>query len=273
VSRPIPNHGTEARYQGTVNRPACRCRRCIDGWTKAGKKRQLAALQGRPASIPAAPVTTHLLKLHASGMSNGQIAAASGVNSSTIRDHARGAFPTIRRTTAEKILAVRTDQPLTIGHVPALASTRRCRALYAAGHAPATIAAAHPRLLLRSVEYIVQGARSVVSAANHNAIAEVYQTLATAQGTSDRARARAAVEGWAGPGYWDDEDFDNPHFVPALKVTARQAEIVAENAAWLIEDGLHPDIAAKWLGKSRFYIDRALREARAAQVDQLETAA
>lgn len=258
--KPIPDHGTEARYQGSTTRPGCRCRTCINGWTKAGQKRLLARIEGRPATIPAEAVTRHIALLHAADMTTGQIAAASGVNPSTIKDHARGAFPRIRRTTAEKILAVRMDQPLTVGHVPALASTRRCRALYAAGHGPATIAAAHPALQMRSVEYIVQGARRVVSVSNHTAISAAYQVLAATPGTSDRARARATVEGWAGPGYWDDEDFDNPHFVPALEVTTRQAEIVAENAAWLIEDGLHPDIAAKWLGKSRFYVDRSLRE-------------
>lgn len=260
AAKPEPPHGSEARYQGATNRPGCRCRTCIDGWTRAGQKRLLDRLAGRPATIPAEPVTQHIALLHASDMTTGQIAAAARVDVSTVRDHARGAFPRIRRATAEKILAVQPHHQATVGHVPALASMRRCRALYAAGHAPATIAAAHPNLQLRSVEYIVHGARRLVSVANHTGIAEAYKRLATVPGTSDRVRARAAIEGWAGPDYWDDDDFDNPHFEPAVKVTARQAEIVAENAAWLIADGLHPDIAAKWLGKSRFYIDRALRE-------------
>lgn len=215
ATRPTPAHGTEPRYQGSVNRPACRCRTCIDGWTRAGQKRLLARLAGRPATVPAQPVTQHIALLHASDMTTGQIAAASGVDASTVRDHARGAFPRIRRTTADKILAVQPHHQAAVGHVPSLASIRRCRALYAAGHAPAAIAAAHPKLQLRSVEYILRGVRRFVSVANHNAIAEVYKQLATMPGSSDRARARAAVEGWAGPAYWDEEDFDNPHFDPA----------------------------------------------------------
>ena len=260
MTRPIPAHGTEARYQGSVNRPACRCSTCIAGWTKAGQKRLLARLEGRPASVPAAPVTRHIAVLHAADMTTGQIAAAAHVDASTVRDHAKGQFPNIRRTTAEKILAVRPEQDVALGQVPALASIRRCRALCAVGHSPATIADAHPTLQKRSVEYITTGARRLVSAKNHHAIREAYTQLSQVEGISDRMLARAAVEGWAGPGYWDDEDFDNPRFVPALQVSARQAEIIAENAAWLIADGLHPDIAAKWLGKSRFYLDRSLRE-------------
>ncbi|MER6098402.1 hypothetical protein ABT154_21590 [Streptomyces sp. NPDC001728] len=216
MTKPVPAHGTEARYQGSITRPPCRCPKCITGWTQAGQKRLLARLQGRPATIPAESVTRYIALLHAADMTTGQIAAASGVNASTVRDHARAAFPTIRRTTAEKILAVRPRCQVNLGHVPALASTRRCRALYAAGHAPATIAAAHPNLQIRTVEYVVQGARRLVSVANHSAIAEAYQKLAATPGASHRVRERAAAEGWAGPDFWDDEDFDNPDFTPAL---------------------------------------------------------
>lgn len=263
AARPVPPHGSEGRYQGTRLRPGCRCRTCINGWNKAHQKRVLARLEGRPPKVPAAPITAHIALLYASDMTTGQIAHASGVSASTIKDHASGLFPTIRRTTAVKILAVTPLQPTAVGFVPALGTIRRLRALYAAGHGSHQINAAQPELQIRSVEYIVAGTRSQVSVANRDAVAAVYRTLSNSGGQSPRAKQRAETEDWAGPEYWDEEDFENPAFTPALKVTAKAAEVIAEDAAWLIEHGLDRDLAAKRIGKSRFYIDRALREAAA----------
>ncbi|MFG2328297.1 hypothetical protein ACGFMM_01590 [Streptomyces sp. NPDC048604] len=262
MTRSIPAHGTQGRYKGTANRPPCHCTKCVDGWTRAGQKRLLSRLNGQPASIPAEPVTRHIAKLHAAGMSTGQVAEASGVNASTVRDHARGAFPTIHRTTAEKILAVRPCHQASIGFVPALASTRRCQALYAAGHAPDTIAAAHPHLQVRSVEYIVRGSRQRVSVANHNAIAEAYMQLADIPGNS-RVRERASAEGWAGPEYWDDEDFGNPDFTPAtsdalnvLQLGAHRRREIAHLAASNVPEH---EIAAR-LGMARAYVHDLIRD-------------
>jgi DNA-directed RNA polymerase specialized sigma24 family protein len=266
MSRPIPDHGTEARYQGTVTRPACRCRHCIDGWTKAGKKRQLAALQGRPASIPTAPVTAHLLKLHSSGMSNGQIAAASNVNSSTIRDHARGAFPTIRRTTANKILAVKPKQYGDIGYLPALYSRRRCQALYAIGHGSHAIAAATSGLSVRTIEYVTYGTRRYVSVLNHRAIGEAYSTLSGIRGNATRAINRARREGWPDPTWWEDMGrIDDPDFDPAAAVeremnrdelAALRRQEIAHLASFNVPEH---EIAAR-LGMSPSYVHDLIRD-------------
>lgn len=237
-TRPLPEHGSEARYQGSLNRPGCRCRTCINGWTRAGKRRHLARLQGRPATIPAEPVTKHLALLLSSDMTTGQIAAASGVNPSTIKDHANGNFPTIRRTTAEKILAVRPGQQPSIGFVPALGSIRRCRALYAVGHNADDIAAAHPQLQLRTIDHVIRGDRRHVAAFVHQAIAEAYKALCQQSGNSARAKARASKEGWAGPDYWDHEDFDNPDFEPVTAIDFKRDQIAElrreeiEHLAW-----------------------------------------
>lgn len=216
----LPPHGSEARYQGTTTRPGCRCRTCIDGWTLAGKRRHLARLQGKPASIPSEPVTHHLTRLYAANMTTGQIAAASGVDVSTIRDHAKGKFPRIRRTTANKILAVRPGGHPAIGFVPALGSIRRCRALYAHGHGAQDIAAAHPQLQTRTVDHIIRGDRQHVAAFVQAAVTDAYRLLSAAPGTSTQAKSRAAREGWLGPAYWDDDEFDNPAFDPAATLRA-----------------------------------------------------
>jgi hypothetical protein len=263
ASKPLPPHGSQARYKGTVNRPACHCDRCVAGWTRAGQKRLLARLEGRPASVPAAPVTEHITLLLASDMTTCQIAAAAGVSVSTITVHARGAFPRIHRATAEKILAVRPRQYVGVGYVPALGSTRRCRALYAIGHGPAAIAASVPELELRSVEYIVRGARKAVSVTNHFAVIQAYRALSGTAGTSAKALSRAERHDWAGPDYWDEDDFDNPDFTPATGPTPRYV-VLSENGLELERQGHTREQAAERLGVTRDGLQRALQIYRSA---------
>lgn len=214
ATKPLPPHGSEARYQGATGRPGCRCRTCLNGWSRAGQRRLLARLEGRPAMIPAGPVTEHLQTLLASDMTTGQICRAANVNPSTVHDHARGAFPNIRRTTAEKILAVKPRQYGNVGNVSAHGSIRRLRALYAEGHTAQHIADHHDALSERALEYIVEGARQRVSIRNHDAIAAVYRELHGTPGPSLRAKERAAAERWPNAGCWDDEDIDNPNALP-----------------------------------------------------------
>lgn len=267
-TRPVPPHGSEGRYQGTRLRPGCRCKTCIHGWNKAHQKRALARLEGLPPKVSAGPVTAHIAFLYAGDMTTGQIAHAAHVSPSTIKDHANGLFPTIRRATAEKILAVALEQPCTIGYVPALGTMRRLQTLYAAGHGSHQINTVCPQLQQRNIEYIVAGARSQVAVAIRDAATTTYRELSGRPGTSPRAKQRAEAEGWAGPEYWDLDDFDNPTFTPALTVALKAVDIVAENAEWLIESGLDRNEAAKRIGKSRFYIDRALREVAATEPDK-----
>jgi DNA-directed RNA polymerase specialized sigma24 family protein len=141
-----------------------------------------------------------------------QIATLSGVNVTTVRDHTAGDFLTLRRTTAEKLLAVRPSQQPTDGWVSSLGAIRRCRALYTLGHGAKAIAAAHPDLQLRTVEYIIRGKRQHLTVAVHNTICEAYRKLCRVAGTSSQAKLRAATEGWHGPLAWDD--IDNPTAKP-----------------------------------------------------------
>ncbi|TXS22433.1 hypothetical protein EAO70_06120 [Streptomyces sp. adm13(2018)] len=227
--------------------------------------RILAQLGGRPASVAAKPVTQHIAMLQAASMTTGQIAEASGINVSTVRDHARGTLPTIHRTTAEKILAVQPHQQATIGFVPALASIRRLRALYAAGHTAHAIAATHPDLQIRSVDYIVRGARRFVSVANQAAIAHAYVQLADIQGASRRTQARAKAEGWVGPEYWDEDSFDDPHFIPATRDTPRYIRLAEDGLELEHLQGYTRQQAANRLGVSKDALQQAISRYRAAQ--------
>ncbi|URN11316.1 hypothetical protein LUW77_03215 [Streptomyces radiopugnans] len=212
TKRPLPDHGTEARYQGSTTRPPCRCRTCITGWSRVGQRRELARLQGRPASIPSAAITAHIKTLTDSGMSAGQIAAAVGVNSSTICEHAEGRWLKIHRTTAEKILTVQPGQYGNLGQVPALGTRRRIQALYAIGHGVTALAAA-TGLTANGIAKIAYGQAETVSARTRDTIAATYRTLATQPGASHRAQQRATRQHWAPPAAWDD-DIDNPDARP-----------------------------------------------------------
>jgi hypothetical protein len=201
-----------------------------------------------------------------SGMSLTRIAAKASVGRDTISEHARGKFPTILRDRAARILAVRPDDADENGLVNALGTRRRIQTLYAAGYSAYNIADHANGLTPRAIDYVLNGTRKSVTLATRDAVISAYQVLAPTPGDSPRSRNRAVTEGWAGPDYWDADDFDNPDFIPATTIKVTQAVIVAENAAWLLDSGLTRELAAARLGKSRFYIDRALREAAQREV-------
>ncbi|HET6635108.1 MAG TPA: hypothetical protein VFH77_08765, partial [Streptomyces sp.] len=135
------------------------------------------------------------------------------VSVNTVVDHGRGRFPAIRRSTADKLLAVQPGQHGGIGRVPAVATRRRLQALYAVGHGSYLLAAA-AGLSGNGVANIAEGRVSDVTVPTRDAIAGVYRDLAGQPGPSQRARNIAARHGWAPPACWDDDTIDDPHAIP-----------------------------------------------------------
>jgi DNA invertase Pin-like site-specific DNA recombinase len=262
ATRPLPAHGTESRYQGGRNRPGCRCQACVSAWTKAGQRRILAHLSGRPPKLPAAHITAHLQQLIATGMSLSAIARAADVSRDTVTEHARGTHPFIRRSRAARILAVRPEHADPNSLVPALGSQRRIQALYAAGYGSYVIAR-HTDVTARALDYILSGARSTVTISTRNAIADAYRQLSARPARNLRTQRRAAAEGWPGPGYWDDDDFDNPDFEPATEATPRYVEL-AENGLELEEHGYSREQAAARLGVTKVNLQAAIGRYRKA---------
>ena len=260
--KPLPEHGTEARYQGGRNRVGCRCQKCVSAWTKAGQRRILAHLAGRPPKIHPADVTAHLQTLIAAGMSLSAIARAADVSRDTVTEHARGTHPFIRRSRAARILAVRPEHADPNSFVPALGSQRRIQALYAAGYG-AYVIARHAHVTARAIDYILSGARTTVTISTRNAIADAYRQLAAQPARNLRTQRRAAAEEWPGPGYWDDDDFDNPEFEPATEATPRYIEL-AENGLELEEDGYSREQAADRLGVTKANLQAAIGRYRKA---------
>lgn len=214
--RPLPDHGTEARYQGSSLRPGCKCQTCVRGWTKAHQRRALARLEGRPPKVPAGPITAHINNLISNNMSARQIADVARVNRNTIVEHSRGHFSTIRRTVAARILAVRPTHLAEAGWVDATGTRRRLQALYAIGHGCYRIADASPEINDRTIDYILRGKRTQVTVATRDAVTAVYAQLATQPGGGTRARNRATAEGWPDPTFWEDYGhIDDRTFDPA----------------------------------------------------------
>lgn len=271
TTRPLPPHGSEARYKGSTTRPACDCRTCIDGWTRAGKVRALARLNGTPASIPTDDVTRHIQHLYSKGWTAAQIASAAGVNTSTVYDHGQGKFPRIRRSTADRILAVQPGLP-SIGRTPAHGARRRIQALCAAGHSYASIAAT-AGLSDNGVRNILDQRELHVS--TDAAIRSTYQQLAGRAGTSNAARARAATAGWPDPTWWEDYGgIDDPDVDPATVIEVRTLRVLAlaEDWEWLAAQGYSRTRAAERLGVTKGALDTAIVRARRTQND-METAA
>jgi DNA-binding CsgD family transcriptional regulator len=269
AAKPLPPHGSEARYQGSTTRRACRCRTCVDGWTRAGQRRLLAHLSGQPPKIPTEPVTRHLKQLHAAGMTTQQIATAAQVDCSTVRNHTAGKFPVIRRTTADKLLAVQPGHQPTEGWVPALGAIRRCRALYTLGHGAKAIAAAHPDLSLRSVEYVIWGKRQYITVALNNALRDAYRTLCQMPGSSRQAKLRAANEGWPGPLSWDD--IDDPREQPDTEgvvyaIKRHKASIDLELVALRTSQGHTAEQIADEIGCHKRSVVRARRRAEEMEI-------
>jgi plasmid maintenance system antidote protein VapI len=212
--------------------------------------------------VDSAPVVEHVSELVGAKWSHRQIAVAARCAVRTISSLASDTYPTIEARLASRILAARPTihgcPPCT--YIEATGSMRRVRALIAFGHTLTSIANAIG-MSRGNLNLLVTGRRTRIFAEHAKAIVDVYATWERTPGTNARAKNRGAALNWHTPDYWEDVDgIDDPAFDPDASTS--RAQQVAENATWLLEGGLDRDQVAERLGVSRFYVDRALREAR-----------
>ncbi|AJP04752.1 hypothetical protein TU94_28195 [Streptomyces cyaneogriseus subsp. noncyanogenus] len=216
AAKPLPPHGSQARYKGTKKRPPCRCRTCISGWTKAGQRRQLLRLAGKPASLnreEVAAVIGHIKACLDTGMSQCLIGRRAGVAQSTISRLITRGDTGCLRAQGERILAVRPGDFDGVSDRPSLATVRRVRALYYAGHGPQAIRK-HAPITLTIITEIAGAEYEWVSPTTETAIRRACAELAGVQGTSHRARDRALREGWAPLSAWDEDTLGDPSAHP-----------------------------------------------------------
>lgn len=214
TTKPLPPHGTEARYKGSTTRPACRCQLCVRGWTRAGQRRELLRLAGTPASLAPAEVAAvieHIRTCRNAGMSQCLIARRAQVAQSTISRLLSRDNIGCLRAQGERILAVRPGDFDDIADRPALGTIRRIRGLYYAGHGPQSICR-HATLSLTLVTELAGADYESVAPATEATIRLACAALNGVTGIGRAARRRAQREGWAPLAAWDD--IDDPNAVP-----------------------------------------------------------
>lgn len=225
----------------------------------ARKKRDLNRLRGIPNRVPHAEAAARITELR-STMSWAELAAATGCSAAHLRNVVAGRQPRINRVTHNKIMAVR---PSSGGHifVDALGSRRRIQALQARGHSQYDIAAAAGTTQYRI--YKVCSGQPTVRLRTAHGLVEAYRTLADREGTSTRGRNLAVASGWLGPEYWDENDLDDPEFIPAaddrlnvLQLGAHRRQEIEHLASFNVPEH---EIADR-LGMARAYVHDLIRD-------------
>lgn len=211
ATKPLPPHGTTARYSGNPRdaiRITCRCEDCR---TAERRRKKRAATVGK-LTVDAAPARAHIRRLLASGASYYSIAATSGCGINTVRNIGSGIRTEIWASTRNRLLAV-TAAPDDKVPVPALGSIRRVRALLAIGHPVLAIQSA-AGISHNPMAKLVSGNVANIWQATADAIEAAYGALSNSTGNSPRSIRKAAREGWAPPAAWDGIDMSDPKAFP-----------------------------------------------------------
>lgn len=263
-------HGDSRRY-----RRGCRCDKCRAGANRSNIKRRYLRQTGRATMRPADRAADHLLLLRAAGLDDKTIRQQTGICPDVMYRILRREG-TVHARTEARITSVpvpdASGPSSNRSYIPGHGTVRRLRALVAAGWYTAELARrlGKQKENLRQIidrgedgqvaQYVADQVRALY-AELHDQKPEEHGVLAR---FAERARTMAADRGWAPPGYWDDDDFDNPDFVPAVSDdqlnmhqlgALRRAEI-----AHLITFNLsHTDIAAR-LGMNENYVRDIARE-------------
>jgi transcriptional regulator with XRE-family HTH domain/AraC-like DNA-binding protein len=193
TARPVPDHGTEARYQGNAKRPPCHCPTCTRGAGQAVAARKADRLAGRPRTIDAAPAKARIRALLDIGVTLDEIAERCGLPSATVRNTLYR--EKVRRGTAEAVLDG-TDgwrpRPRTVRAAGPAALVQR---LYAQGHGPKRVAAVSG-VDRYTIINLARGRRTTVTVRTAAAVRRAYDLLNGTPGSSSRARQEAIREGW-----------------------------------------------------------------------------
>jgi len=270
-TKPLPPHGTEARYRGSrkSGRPGCPCTPCVNAHSRACKRREVERLAGRSPLHPGAPLVKHIERLQESGMSNELIARRAGVAASTIKALVHGITQSCRRSKALRILAVQPGDFDERAERPSIGSRRRLQALYAMRHGVQDLAAA-TGLAASAVSSIANGHTQQIDALSAAAISRAYQQLSSVRGTSDKAERRATALGWPDPVWWEDYGhIDDPDFDPtSVDQGLSRNELGAvrrEEIAHLGSFNLSIEEIASRLDLSVKHVREVLRELRAGE--------
>ena len=274
-------HGDPRRY-----RRGCRCDLCKKGVTAANRRQSYLRATGRGIQRSPSRAADHILQLRAAGMGDAAIRAQARICGDVLYRVLRRAGA-IHANTEQRILAVPVparrlnDVSQSHAYVPAIGTLRRLRALIAAGWYPAELA----RRLQRDKQYVVYLASGrggdKVAQFFAEEIDRLYRSLSllipeehgVGSYYARRARESAARNEWLGPGYWDDDEIDDPDFQPATAPTLRYVQLAEDGLELEQSQGYTRQQAAARLGVSKDALQQAISRYRAAHADQLQTAA
>lgn len=218
------DHGTSNNYAY-----GCRCELCTKAAVREDALRRLDRLAGRPRSLSVDHVVGRVRELIDRPLSYWQVGEMTGVDWQTIRGIHLGLRKTVRRATAERILAVPADAPTITAKVPALGAARRLQALYAMGHLVHEVAAECG--MSRDMVWGVSSGRWVtMDRKRFDAVCRAYEKLSMISGESWKARHVAQKNGWAPPLAWDEGALDDPDARPILGLVDEAAEEIDEVA-------------------------------------------
>lgn len=208
MTRPIPDHGTYARANGSWGyREPCTCEPCKNKRRATHKIQRVNRELGRPALTDAKQAAAHLNMLHQT-VGWADLATRLNGSRSHLRDIANGRQPNISRATHDKIMSLTPERPSRGLYIDATGTVRRVRALTARGHTLRVIADSAGSHASR-IQVVAEG-HPCVRRFLAEGVAAAYKQLSQQQGTSTRSRNRAAALGWAPPAAWDDDTIDDP---------------------------------------------------------------
>lgn len=217
-TRPIPEHGTYARGNGSPGRrEPCPCTPCRQAKLKTRKRLDVARQRGHAARVDATPARSHLTLLRTT-MSWSKIAEATGCDPRGMQLLLRGARTEINRTTHNKILAAQPAATPSPGvYIDATGIRRRLQALGAIGYSCIYLAnrihTSDARLYL-----IASGKQPTVRYVLARRVIAVYDDLSDTPAPQGRSRTRAIrnaeAKNWASPATWDDDTIDDPNAHP-----------------------------------------------------------
>lgn len=192
----------------------CRCFTCRLGKHEYEKNH----VTGGVLLVDAGPAREHLAALRASGFGLKRIEHATGIGRATLSRLAHAAGPTIRQTTAERLLAFR---PVELSpprrYVHALGTHRRIQALCTLGWPPAQQVAMAGLAETGSTRLLPMDQVWPATAEKIGALYErLSMTIAPPSRFATKARNRARRELFFPPLAWDDEAIDDPAALPCI---------------------------------------------------------
>lgn len=226
MSRPMPDHGTRARYLR-----GCHCNPCHEANRLYCKHYRLDTLRNGKRRISPDKAAQHARRLSAQGWSETQIGAAAGCSETVVRNLLTGRCQGIHPDIAAKILAAqphRTDQPAQ-ACIDATGTVRRGRALVANGYTLLAIANALD-MGVDPFGRIINHAPGLVRAYTAHRVTSLYEQWASTPGPSLRSQLMAERKGWHTPDAWDDEEIDDPNAEPYALVRLDAVALAEERS-------------------------------------------